>query len=214
MKNESLIEQLSSNLVPTKALKSRTWALLSILGISILSGIALLGICGHRSNLDSVARESRFYAELLLLFLATVGSFRWATLSSIPGVLQKPHLKLGLLIGIGILMVTLIAQHSGLFPKGDEWQFFVKSGSHCSILISTCAFMPMVWGYREMKQGACTWPRLSLALIGVGSFSAAILVQHMICPSDDLWHLLVWHLGMLPIAVIIALALGRKVLKL
>lgn len=214
MKHESLIEQLSSNLAPAPTLKSRNAAFVAMLAVSVLSGLALLALCGLRSNINEAIHEIGFSIELILLCLAAVASFRWASLSSVPGVLQKPQIKIWTLTGIALCLLILIAQHSGAFPQDDEWSSFVKSGSHCTILISICALLPIAWSYFETRKGACTRPRLSLALILVGSFSAAIMVQQVICPSDDLWHLLVWHFGLLPIAVLAALALGRKVLKL
>jgi hypothetical protein len=207
MNQDSFIDQLTSDLQKSPPQSSSLRLILFMLLGSLGSGLLLIAVSNLRPDIRQALSTWSFIWEFSLLIALAIAAYGLAVRSLVPGVIhQTSRIWLGLgLIFAGLLQ--LIAQH----PQGGVSSGFF-GGAHCSLLIAINSLLPTIFALSMMRRGAPTRPRLSMALALSGSFGVAIAVQQWICPVDDPWHLMSWHVSLLPLALIAASCLGRRVL--
>lgn len=204
MNQDKLVEQLTQGLERTRPALPGMGRLLLL---SLAMGAALAALIGLRPDLLTIMQSQPFRLEILLLALLAIGGYALALRSAVPGLLQNPRLGFGVLAVEIFLLALLFLRHESLgFPE----HFF--AGAHCTFLITVSSTLPMIFALRSLRQGAPTYPRLSMAFALLGSFAVGIGFQQLICFSQDPWHLITWHLGILPASMLLSWVLGRRVL--
>ncbi|MDQ3231497.1 MAG: DUF1109 domain-containing protein [Pseudobdellovibrionaceae bacterium] len=205
MRENLFIETLIRDLKKAPAAISSMRLIGGMLLVSLVSCAIFILMIGLRFDSVDVMQRWDYWLELMLLFVMAIGGFIMAERSSVPGLWRRSPsgllmLSTALLIFIG--MLTLHPQDAvGPFEK-----------AYCSVLIMTDGMLPLAFALYAIKRRAPTRPRLTMAMVLLGSFAGAVAVQHLICPLDDRWHLLVWHASILPLSLLFAWSWGRRIL--
>lgn len=190
--------------------ESRRWPVL-VLRLGFLSACiasVIIGLHGLKPEISLLVERFDFILESSML-VAWIGlAFIAAGLSAIPGRLQAPRLMGRFLTFFVLICLLSLAIHDGW--KIQDHHVFLN-GVSCAIFIMIRSILPLLWGFREIRRQASTQPRVSAVFLSLGVLSAAILVQHLICPANDAPHLLVWHSTPLLVLVGLSALIGSKV---
>jgi len=207
MKDDLYIDSLASDLQKSRVPYAPGRSLLLMVFISLVCAAVMLAIWGFRADIGQAWDRPGFQLELILLLGLSLVAYVMAERSSVPGLLRHPARGFIGLLMLLFLAVGMVVQH----PHSEILPNFME-GWHCLALIAANGMLPMFFALRLIKNGASTHPRLTMTLALLGSFGAAVGIQHLICPMESSWHLILWHLGILPAAMIMSWALGRRVL--
>jgi hypothetical protein len=155
--------------------------------------------------MDSLA----YRTELFLLLGLVFTSYLMAAASTIPGRARAPS---AVLFGLLLLILALAALFSAQPESFDSTHW--SDCWHCLALITVNALLPtLATVFFIRRRAAPTRPRLTMAFILLGTLGSAVAVQHLICPFNETWHLVVWHLAVLSGALLLARAAGAKILR-
>ena len=202
MNNDPFIDQLVTHLKPVAPPRRWTTLLLRLSFLNILSAAGVLVLHGIRPEFGLLWGRATFLIECTALLLCIGLSFASAQASAMPGQLQGAKSKARLFSALILLFSMSLAVHGGWNVSEHGLNAFV-GGMTCSIMIAFSSVLPLLWGWRELRRGAPTEPRLAGFFLSGAVVTAAVFVQHLICPVDNAPHLLVWHT--LPLILIMAI---------
>jgi len=199
-----IIGRLVDELRPIKRIWSPEVRFAAWLGLELL----LFGVVVSRGlRHDALARlmDPAFAVELGLLVLAGAATSWMALCAAVPGR-EAP-------LGLAALGGALVAAASTAVlvraPFEHPHLAAILVGFPCALVITSLALLPwatlLIAGYR----GATVTPSRAGTLAGIGAFSTAAAMVRLRCPSDDCWHLLVWHFGPVLLALVVSAAIGR-----
>lgn len=211
MKQNPIIDHLLSELKPIANPQPRIILWLKLLLMSLLSSLVFIGLKHFRSDFFVLLRDPAFIAELAVLIQMTLFGFAWALQSAIPGFDEKPRRFLFILIGLAALAAGLLFGFEQASSQPLNVKIFAK-GSVCLVMIFANSLGSIILGLRLLRKGACTKPRVSSFVLLSAAAALAIATQHLICPDQNSLHLLVWHLGALPLCALAAWFLGPRLL--
>ncbi len=206
--NEQLIDQLAQGLKKS----GRSWTprrmLAFMLCLSIVFSVIMTSVMGMRWDIGQALERFDYRLEFFLLLGLGLWAYVVAARTAIPGLGRTPQRVFWALPGLMALLSGLFLQHSA-HAAGKEW----RDGWHCFVLISANALIPIVAALVMLrKQAAPTHPLFTMSFVLLGSLGIAVATQHVICKVDETWHLITWHLGVFPVALLLARVLGRRVL--
>jgi hypothetical protein len=168
--------------------------------VFVLAAIAEASIVGfpgfHALSLTQMLVEySAVLASAVVLSISVVAQMIPGTRLRVPPVLAL----LGPLVLLGLLIPLLFPD----FTMND----FVRTGVFCLRLGTLCALAGGVLAWAFLRLGFVTGPMpAALAAAGIsGLLGVGVLALH--CPILDAAHILVWHLGV----IVVALAGGALV---
>lgn len=207
MNQDPFIDRLTRGLQKTPPRPAFWLQILMMLGISASAGLILIEICGTRPDLRLVFGQGSYPIEFFVLIALAIAGYGWADGSATPGRIRSFAGPLVILGAMFALVLALMLQHPANGFPAAFW-----SGSHCFFLITISGLLPMLFTLRLLSRAASTRPQLTTALAFFGSFGAAAAAQHIVCPSADPWHLIIWHLGIFPVSALLAWSLGRRIL--
>jgi hypothetical protein len=195
MKTEQLIDQLTEKLKPVRVAKLRA-------GAALLWTLALLGLClalisviGVRPDLRSATIPARIACGLLgsvVLLIGAVAGFIRLLIPARPApVWTVPSLILGALL----IAASSVATYGSLGASSlNDWAGLDASGWRCTGTLTLFAFLlslPMILAARRYAPTELAKAGLFLASAAVSGAFAILLVH---CPSDDLVHVVAYHL--------------------
>jgi hypothetical protein len=207
--NEQLIQDLTKNLEKSrKPWLPGLWLTIMLL-LSIVSGSMILNTWGLRFDISGAMDSLAYRTELFLLLGLVFISYLMAAAGMVPGRARAPRT---VLFGLLLLILALAALFS-VHPESHGSAHW-SDGWHCLALIAVNASLPtLVTVFFAKRRAAPTRPALTMAFILIGTIGSAVAVQHLICPYNETWHLVVWHLAILPGALLLARAAGAKILR-
>jgi hypothetical protein len=207
--NEELIQDLTKDLEKSRKPWSPSLWLSLMLLLSAVSGALILKTWGLRFDISGAINSFGYRTELFLLLGLGFTAYLMAAVSTIPGRARGSRV---ILLGLFVIVLTL----AGMFAMHPE-SYGPAQGSegwHCLALIVTNALLPtLVTVVLVRRQAAPTQPALSMTFILFGTLGSAVAVQHLICPYNETWHLVLWHLAALPGALLLARAFGARILR-
>lgn len=206
---EDLISRLADEARPVRRIWSpgiRLAIWLGILGVIIVAACSMIGL---RPDAPEKLGQVSFVAQIAVLLMVAVASAALALRAAVPG--QEP--PVGVSAGVIVLVLGALAadyaQHQA--PRIDAAQF-VAMGWSCALATIVVAAVPLLVLLGAVRRGATFTPGLAGVLAGAAAFFAAAAALRLVCPLDERWHLLVWHLG--PVALGLAGSLGLGTLWL
>ncbi len=165
---------------------------------------ALVASISPRPDLVQKFRELGFAIEITALIAATIGMILLALRCAVPG--RAP----GRLEAGGAFLVVLVAaaalalQPAG-HPMNDPWR--------CSIRTVALAVPPWAMLLIAVRRGAPVRVADAAMYAGSAALLFATTVLRAACPTDGTQHWLLWHLGTLPLVLILTAPLVVRWLR-
>lgn len=198
---ESVQRSLLRDLRPVRPL-APSWVFLLVVAVIFIAFLAIgvyrLGPFGWAalSVPQKLAIFSALFASAALLSFAAVSQM-------VPGT--KIHIAPGL-APIGAFVLIAIAVAAVLDYEQDP--DFVETGMGCLIAGTPYALPSGFLFWLLLRRGVVLRPLLTGAMSGMlaGLIGTSVLEVH--CPILDLWHVLVWHLGVCVLGALVGLFAG------
>lgn len=205
---DELIAHLASAARPVR----RTWSPAVRLAVwtacEALVVLVLGARFGVRPDLAVKLHEPGFVLSLLLLAGAGVAAAVLALAAAVPdrGPARRTVISL---IGVTMLVasVAFAAQ-----PPGAVSLALWLAGWPCAARTGALALLPAVVLLVAIRRGATLVPALAGLLAGAAAFAIAAVSMRLVCPADERWHLLGWHLAPVAIGIALSGAIGARVL--
>ena len=210
MRTDHLIDMLSTNLEPVKALQIKKSLTLALLAGGAAAFCLMLGTVGLRSGLI----ENLSFLALRLVFtlsLITLGTVLLARLAR-PG---QTNAKLSILTLLPFLIIALAGGIGLGFHGPMAWgkMLFGMNWLTCLMCIPMFAVIPysaLIW---FLRKGAPTELRFTGAIAGLvaGALGATAYAFH--CPDDYVPFIAVWYGAMVALCSLIGALLGPRLLR-
>jgi hypothetical protein len=205
---ESRLRQIEAaikeDLRPVRPLASSGVFLLAFMLISlavVAIGSLLLGVNGWNA-LSTIQRMTIFAALAASVFLLAISVVRQMAPGGKPSISPR-------LLPIGILAGLILAT-AVIFQVRPETAF-VPDGLACLRTGMTYSIPAALLFWVLLSRGAVLYPKLTGAAAGGFAGLIGVSVLEVGCPNLDLYHILVWHLGVILLCAIGGLSLGAAV---
>lgn len=191
---ENLQQKLMADLRPVKVLASNSKRTLAALCLAILPQAVFVARAGLREDLADQLFRLSFVLPAAGLFCAAVGSLILTIRSSVPGI-DRYRLLRGFIVSC-LVIVLAVTVMTGMGIIGHTEEGWALDDSYkCATSVLAFAFIPIVVLLLEARRGYSLHKRTSgLAAFVAGATLGALSVG-LTCPSDEVLHLLVWHLA-------------------
>jgi hypothetical protein len=209
---EKLIQELADDLPnpsPTRGWTGKFWT-------SWVSCFALIGLATwyttyrwpYRAFLPSDLNQPMFWVESAFWIMASIASAVCAYQSSFP-VWPKNQAKafaLGLIAALFLYTLTKSGAESFSGEVGLE-----RGG--CGIFIFLFGALSAVWMVSIIRKAAPTHLAETGAWAAASTGCLGATFMHMVCPHENIAHLLMWHLTPVVLLVSVGSVTARKVLS-
>src|SRR5271156_690708 len=195
---------IKEDLRPVRPLASPGVFLLAFMLISLAVaaiGSQLLGVNGWNA-LSTIQRMTIFAALTASVFLLAISVVRQMA----PG---GKHSISPRLLPIGILAGLILA--TAVIFQGRHETAFVPDGLACLRTGMTYSIPAALLFWVLLSRGAVLYPKLTGAAAGGFAGLIGVSVLEVGCPNLDLYHILVWHLGVILLCAIGGLSLGAAI---
>lgn len=202
---DDLIASLTADVPPVRRIWSTGRRLAAWTGaLALILALAVVAI-GVRADLPVRLGDASFVVQLLALLAVSLTSAALALRASVPG--EEPPVRLGAVL---MLVATAgLALAYGRDPAtGARGSDFVAAGWPCAVATVLIAALPLVLLAGALRRAAPLVPKVAGLLAGGAAFFAAAAALQLVCPHDERWHLLVWHLGPVALGLVTSAALG------
>ena len=173
---------------------------ISFLAVAVAGSIQLHG---YGWNVLSVSAKTVVFASLALgagaLALSMARQRRPGSKYSV-----SPNL-----LPAGVLLLVAVAMMAVFYSR--EEKAFVSNGLRCLSSGLKYAIPGAILTLLWLRRGAAQSPKLMGATIGGFAGLIGVTVLEVHCPNLNLYHILVWHLGVLLLSALGGLALGAAV---
>jgi len=201
----ALIAQLAGGVAPVRRVWPPARRLALWLAIECGVVVAALVASGWRADLAARLTSPGFASEIVLLIAVGLGSAVLALLAAVPGREPARALALaacaGVVTGVGALYA---GEPATAYGTGQ----LVATGWPCAAGIFAVAALPWLVLLLAVRRGATLVPGLAGLLSGSATFFIAAAAVRVACPSDERWHLLVFHLGSVVFGAAASVVLG------
>lgn len=206
---EDLIARLADEARPVRRIWSPSIRLAIWLGILGAILVAAVSMIGPRPDLAVKLGQISFAGNIVVLLTVAVASAALALRAAVPG--REPPIAAS--AGVIVLVLgVLAADYANHVPSPVDGAPFVAMGWSCALATIVVAAVPLLVLLGAVRRGATFAPGFAGLLAGAAAFFAAAAALRLVCPLDERWHLLVWHLG--PVALGLAASLGLGALWL
>ena len=212
MDTESLITDLTKDASPVRPLRSPMARFAFWMGGSALVLIAMtLVAVGLRPDIEARLEDMFFIAELGAICLLTITAGMASFWLSVPDEYQQPTIKwlpcVPLITVVALLVIQLLQMPTDMLKQPMEARF------DCVFDILAFSIVPGVALFFMMRRAATTHYYLAggFAAIAVSSFS--YLLMRLIEDTDDVLHLLLWHVSPVIALSILGILLGQWLLR-
>jgi hypothetical protein len=168
--------------------------------------LAERSVAGLRPDLITQLVSPLYLLEVAALALAASLAAAMALSAAVPG--QEPTRRsVALLLGfiaVAAVLLCRIAVSTDLTVAS-----FIDTGLGCALLTTELALIPWITLLWALRRGAPLASAAGGALVGAAGFLMAFTLMRLVCPLDELLHLLTWHGGPVLLGVVISTALGR-----
>jgi hypothetical protein len=201
---ENMRAVFTHDLKPVRPLPSNAlMASVALIGFLVFCVLAAWPAGLYGFNTFSFAEKVVYYTVVLAFaVLFSVASVE----HMIPGA--KRHFRVSVLVVGALLGVLLLAIF--LFPN-HSLENFARIGYPCLRLGLISAAIGGALGFWASRKGLFTSPLASAVLLASFSGFAGVGVLALHCPVQNWAHIVVWHLGAIPIAGAVGWLLGMRV---
>ncbi len=185
---DSIRSLVTSSLRPVRPLPSDATLICIALGLFIAFSLLAAVPVDYRGfhRLSTMQRLAYYPVITVCALLFSVSLVH----EIIPGSRRRIHPALGVVFSL----FSLASVAFGLFPN-HHLAHFANLGLRCLGLGITCALVSGLLAYLLLRKGFAASPVRATTLTGffAGLTGVAVLALH--CPLQDVFHILVWHLG-------------------
>jgi len=202
---DDVIARLTADVPPVRRIWSTGRRLATWTGaLALILSLAVLAI-GVRADLPVRLGDGSFVLQLVALLAVSVASAALALRASVPG--EEPPLRLSaVVILLATAGLTLAYGREPAAPAHDA--NFLAAGWPCAVATALIAAVPLLLLVGALRRAAPLVPTVAGLLAGGAAFFAAAAALQLVCPHDERWHLLVWHLGPVALGLVASAALG------
>lgn len=202
---DDLIASLTADVPPVQRIwpTGRRLALWTgSLALTLSLAVAAIGV---RADLPVRLGDAFFVAQLFALLAIAVASAALALRASVPS--EEAPVRLS--VAVILLATAALALAYGREPAATSHSSnFVAAGWPCAAATVMVAALPLVLLVGALRRAAPLVPTVAGLLAGGAAFFAAAAALQLVCPLDERWHLLVWHLGPVALGIVSSAALG------
>jgi hypothetical protein len=169
-----------------------------------LEAVVLLYLLATRARGDvgTLLTMPGFVLELAAVVMASILLARLACAAGVPGHEVHPGVRVG-----ALACVTLAAAHVLTRPFHTDLTLAAfAAGAHCALHTAVLAFVRWLVILVALRRAAPFRGALAGALGAGAAFLMAFAFQRLVCPVDDMLHLLAWH-GLPVVAAVLVSAL-------
>lgn len=202
---DDLIAGLTSDVPPVRRIWSTGRRLVLWTGALALTVALAVVALGVRDDLSSRLGQASFVLQLVALLGIAIASAALALRASVPG--EGPPLAAS--TAVVLLATAGLALAYGRAPGAPaDGSGFIAAGWPCAVATALIAALPLVLLVGAVRRAAPLVPTVAGLLAGGAAFFAAAAALQLVCPHDERWHLLVWHLGPVALGLVTSAALG------
>jgi hypothetical protein len=163
-----------------------------------------------RADFESMMGEPLFFVELLLALAVGLLAALAAQWLSVPDAYQKRWAIWLPFIPLSMLCFLIAYQ---FFIKPLHIAYDDTHGRQCMMSFIGAAAIPAVLLFFFLHLAATTrsWLTSIMAVVAVGAFGYVFV--RLICPMEDLGHLLLWHYLPVVLVGVVGAIIGHKVLR-
>jgi hypothetical protein len=155
-----------------------------------------------RGDLGALLTMPGVLLELAAVVTASILLARLAFAAGVPGHAVHPGVRV-----VAFACVALAGVHVLTLPfRTDLPLSAFAAGAHCGAQTAVLAFVPWLVILVALRRAAPFRGALAGALAAGAAFLMAFAFQRLICPVDDMLHLLAWH-GLPVVAAVLVSAL-------
>lgn len=206
MKNEDLIEKLSSDLKPIEPVESLKTKTLKTFFFALLCAIAGISLSGLREDWVLVFRNPYALIKNILLFVGVISTSVSALLLSIPGQVKGKFFKLFSLLPFGIWAFLLILENI-IKPE-----FHSVRGMSCASEVIVLGVIQSIFMFVILRRAIALDRAWVGFLVLISAAGLGVWLLQFTCHNDDPAHLLVWHFLPALILGILGVFIGKKIL--
>jgi hypothetical protein len=210
---KQLIEQLSAQATPVKAVRPARYAAVLLFLLSLYAVCAQCWLEGFRPDLAMQMTRPLFISELLLLAAMLVSASVASVYAMLPdGAQRKMLMRLPYIFSGSMLMLVMFQ----LILPQDVRMVMPGAGVHaheCTIYIGLSGILPAMLIFGILHKGASVVPMQAGLLAVIASVSVGAITLRLAEVNDDIMHLLTWHYGPSLIFASLGALLGRYLLR-
>jgi len=206
---EQLVATLSRDVAPVKSAPHPYVLSLKWLSIASVYLIVSLAFSGLRPDLANALQNPWFTAELVLLFAMFITAAIATAVLSFPDMHQKRNMAYGPLWVVGLFVLMMYFAWRADAPTTP----LPMHSFECMISITLFSLLPSVTTFYALRKLASTHQRLSSSIAVLFAFCTGALWLRLHEQTDSIIHVIEWHY--LPILgfSMLAIWLGKKLLK-
>ena len=200
--NDSLIEALAANLRPVRPLRLREGMVLVTVTVAITGGFVALAL-GFREDVLTGQFHALWLLANGLFLLLGLAAASTAVLMANPQVGQDIQGWKWAAATAALLPTTaLVLLAARTITPPVEWMS--PTDRHClgmGLGLGLLTAAVLTWW---LRRGAPASPNRAGLLVGIASGSIGILAFAFSCPSDDLYHVGIWHSAPILVGAVLA----------
>lgn len=205
---DTLVDDLVADLEPVERLWSPEtnlafWLAIELLVFGLTAAVAL------RPDIMTQLAKPLFLVEMTLLVAAGGLAAAMALLAAVPG--REP--SRGAVVLALVLVGAAVAAVYQEMPAAARTIANAPWGMKCALETVGFALVPWATLLVFARRGASLAPVLSGGLAGLGAFLLAAATIRVVCPIDDFWHILIWHLAPVVLGLGASCAIGLSLLR-
>lgn len=205
---ESLVDNLVDDLEPVKRIWSPEtnlafWLAMELLVFGLTAAVAL------RPDITAQLAKPLFLLEMTLLVAAGGLSAAMALLAAVPG--REPS-RGAVLLALALVGASVAAIYQEM-PSAARTLASAPWGMTCALETIGFAVVPWLALLYFARQGASLVPVVSGGLAGLGAFLLAAATIRVVCPVDNFWHIMIWHLAPVILGLGTSCAIGLMLLR-
>ncbi len=205
---ESLVADLVADLEPVERIWSPGthlgfWLAVELLTFGLVASLAL-----RMDIMDQIANPL-FLLELTLLVAAGGLSAAMALLSAVPG--REPSTG-AVALALALIAASFVCLYQDM-PAAARSLANAPRGMGCALKTIAIAAVPWAALLAFARRGASLVPVACGGLAGLAAFLIAAATMRVVCPIDNLWHLVIWHLSPVLIGLGASSAIGLLLLR-
>jgi len=206
---EQLVATLSKDAAPVKPAPHPY--ILSVKWLAIASSylIVSFAISGFRPDLANALQNPWFVAELVLLFVLFITAAIAAAVLSFPDMHQKRHMAYGPLWVGGVFVLMILFAWRADSPSTP----LPMHSLACTLSIALFSLPPFVATFYALRKLASTHLRLTSSIAVLFAFSTGAIWERLHEQNDSIIHVIEWHYLPIMVLAMLALWLGKKLLK-
>ncbi len=206
MNTDDLIQNLSEGLEPREPLGRTPAALLLWFGLTAASLALQVWRHGLRPDWAPMLAQASYGLEIALSLALAIVAGAAALRLRVPGR-KVSLLPLALIVSFWAAAFVI---HGFTHSRDRGFDFHREAACFASIV--AFSFAPLILLYLEIRKGASTAPRKTMALAAVATASASAAFLAVSCASDAPLHLLIGHALPLFVMALLLYPLGARLL--